>query len=866
MDMNDFYNTYKDIRNTFESQNLNLTPEEFLSLTNMRGIKFLPFKYVNENYSFTPYDSNVSESLNSKLKTGLNGKFVFSCKDDKIPILPNGYVLPFVSRVKENISTTFNKIIPFSTKADIGKDNKLPQYSLPSYMTLEKVFVPPNFSDVINELKNFRGDNPDNILSKLIKIMETNGLNDSNDCKKTSVKIAASNTENRKKDFQIELKRINGDFKNKFLPKGQLINRKGAMQYIQRLYKQKLKEGVFVDNEGQPIRTATKLVFALNLIPNDPKKSMDLLIRALSQDGVSNILERKKELSKEIISQEQAKIGEFGDDELFEKYGGGGDIEVQYGGAEDTAKAEQIIKDTVNLLNNQNMITIYGKTKDTFISDLESAETSYDPDEPEPTVATSTSMVKSGVGPGTGFGSGTGSASDFISNLFNKGSMGSSSSTGMGSGSDSCGNNTSIMCAGDDLVVTVTLKLNELIASCMNHKSIQNYGSQPGDLKKITNDEEGGADFTSTEPAPPKPVVNDAAKPVVTGAATAPSNSVVNDDQPDAPVVPAGTDVQTDAPVVPAGTDKPAGAAPLGSDAAPANPPDAAPADANPAAPDVSADTATLIAKTKELLDELNQLVILRNTTETESITKVDTEIRSKASTLDITGKEGINETTLNTFRKLFKDSSQDKTTKQLSEITKQLSKIVEKNYEIFIDTVIPIIKKILTDLVTNLSAQLADKKLQINEFVANLKKIEEYLKDSKDTTPTLGEEEKKVYDDATAFIGEQEEMITYANNPPSTETAFKGDEIKMHIISIIINSLAAELKKTNIEDDEALAALITKENVPDDLKVKAGGNNNNNSNNKTKNNRKSNKNKTKKRKGKKSNSRKFKFVKLKKV
>ena len=43
----------------------------------------------------------------------------------------------------------------------------------------------------------------------------------------------------------------------------------------------------------------------------------------------------------------------------------------------------------------------------------------------------------------------TGSASDFISNLFNKGSMGSSSSTGMGSGSDSCGNNTSIMCAGD---------------------------------------------------------------------------------------------------------------------------------------------------------------------------------------------------------------------------------------------------------------------------------------------------------------------------------------------------------------------------------------------------------------------------------
>ena len=519
LEMNAFYKTYNDIRKTFESQELKKTPQQLLSLTNLRGIKYLPFKYNDENYSFTPYDSgeSVSKSYNSKLKTGVNGKFVFSCKDTKIPILPNGYKLSFTSRFKEGVKNILSKL-PLSTEVDIGKDTSLPQYSLPSYMSLEKVFVPPNFGEVIEELKNFRGDNSDDILSKLIEIMEKNGLNDSNDCKKTSEKIAASNTETRKKDFQNELKRINDEFRKLYVPKGQLVNREGAMQYIQRLYMQKVKEGVFVDNNGQPIRTATKLVFALNLIPNDPIKSMDLLIRALSKDGVLSISERNIMLNKQIISDEESKIKDSKSRELFEFYEGGGDTMVQYGGAEDTAKAIQIITSTINLLSNQNMID--SKSKEMLISNLQSAEVNYNPNEPEPTVASSTSMVKSGVG--SNFGSGMGAmgamgaigamganiGSGFLSNLFNKGSMGSSSSSSsrMGSGSDSCGNNTSIMCSGDDLVITVTLKLNELIASCMEHESIQNYDSQPGNFQRITNIEDGGsyanASLQQQEPQP----------------------------------------------------------------------------------------------------------------------------------------------------------------------------------------------------------------------------------------------------------------------------------------------------------------------------------------------------------------------------
>ena len=203
MEMNKFYETYNDIRKTFESKTLELTPQQLLSLTNLRGIKFLPFKYNDENYSFTPYDSqeSVSKSLNSKLKTGLNGKFVFSCKDDKIPTLPNGYKLSFISRFKEGVKNMFSKL-PFSTEVDIGSDSSLPQYSLPSYMSLEKVFVPPNFSEVIKELKNFRGDNPDKILSRLIEIMEKNGLNDSNDCKKHPKKLQLLIPKLEKKTFR----------------------------------------------------------------------------------------------------------------------------------------------------------------------------------------------------------------------------------------------------------------------------------------------------------------------------------------------------------------------------------------------------------------------------------------------------------------------------------------------------------------------------------------------------------------------------------------------------------------------------------------------------------------------------------------
>jgi len=911
MEIMKFRTEYMTISGTFESQDLKMSPPRFLSLTNMRGIKFLPFKYNDENYSYAPYDTSVLQSRNESVIRGLNGKFVFSCKDEKIPILPNGYKLPFIGRFKEGVKNILSKI-PFSTEVDIGNDSSFPQYSLPSYMTLEKVLVPPNFSEVIQKIKDFRGDNPDSILKDLIKIMETNGINDSNDCKKTSGKIEASNIATRKKYYQAECDRIRKLFYSQnFVKDGKIINMEGAVQFIKNLYNQQIKPGVFVDSNGNSMRISTQLAFALDLIPNNPKLNMKILLKALSQPDVPTIIDRKKNLSKKLLDSENTEMA-AAKEELFDNEGGG----IQYGGAADAdvEKAEKIIKDTVNLLRAQNFIN--DETKDKYVADLGSARLIYNPNEQEPTPTTSsTSLVKSGVGPGTGVGYGRGVGSNFFANMFNKGSMGSSSSSGMGS--DSCGNNTSIVCNGEDLVVTVTLKLNELIASCMNPQMIQDYGSHPDNFKKIMNGEESGDGASvDVKPAAKANVQNDGTEPSKsgvevkvqndgtksgktgiessntgaevkvqkddTGSMKSATESTLSKSTDNAQSSQSATESTLSNPTdnaqssQPAGPTQPVDFAPPQSTAAASSQPGAAgtdssqPADvanaksgAQPsksgadtevkAAAPVSPETTKLIEDTKTLLLALRALVDSRTKTEDGMISTANTQIKESAAKYI---KKETNQDTLSEIGKVSLSEKDDATTK--------LSGIIETNYKTFIDTVMPIVKKTFTKLVETLNQQLKDNKTKINEFVANLKKIDEYLKDPKNTTsPSLGET-RKFYDDANTFIVEENDMVKYANTPPTIEDAVNDKDIKMHIISTVIRALE---KST---DNENVKTLLKNFKHPGEFEVEAGGNNNdnnnNNNNNKTKNNRKSNKNKTKKRKIKKSSNRKFKFAKVKKV
>ena len=903
MEISKFRSEYERISKTFESKDLKMSPTRFLSLTNLRGIKFLPFKYNDESYSYAPYDTEVEvlkpdnktvlKSRNENAKRGLNGKFVFSCKDEKIPILPNGYKLPFIGRVKEGFKNLLSKL-PFSTEVDIGSDSSLPQYSLPSYMTLEKIFVPPNFSEVITEIKNFRGDNPDDILKKLIKIMETNGLNDSNDCKKTSEKIEASTTATRKQYYQAELNRVRRLFNINYVKNGKIINEKGAIQFIKNLYNQQVKTGTFVDSNGNSMKISTKLVFGFDLVPGDSIASMNILLKSLSQSDVPTIVDRKKKLSEKILTSEETEMNAAKED-LIDNEGGG----IQYGGAADVDKADKIIKDTVNLLRTQNFIN--EDAKDKYVTDLDSALAIYDPNEKEPPpYALSTSMVKSGVGPGTGFGSGMGAmganiGSSILSKFFNKGSMGSSSSTGMGSGIDSCGNNTNIMCAGDDIVITVTLKINELIASCMEHKSIQNYGSQPGNFQQITNDEEGSNGEANAAPAPAKPVVqpadpdaNTAAKPAGTDAAPLGSDAA-----PPAPAKLAGADA------IESGSGKPVV---TGTDSAPganaANPPDATESgsgkpgvtgtDSAPGAnaaskPDVPAAPAAPAAKPAALdanaADEANPPPESGSGKPVVTGTKAADAAGTESNVPPETARH-IAET-----KELFKEvkpiSEERKKYKESANII--IDKILSKINDNTLDEIIKDLKtkidaikddasgdkghKIIVDTITSRYKDF----LESGEFTNNVTKIHDMgnkIKNSievtnKEIIANFSKSLEKL--DLKQLNESQQTEYSKAKKLSIPVILLTTDEMKHFFISTVMDRIEKKVGEEPNEINSKLYELLAKEENPQDQDELTGGVNNNN-NSKSKKNRKSNKNKTKKRKGKKSNSRKVKFTKVKKV
>ena len=79
-----------------------------------------------------------------------------------------------------------------STQADIGKNMDIPEYSLSSYMTIDKVMTPLNFDPIVTFLKS-RVDkvlnDPNSMIKEMVKLMETNGLNTTQGCKNNTEKI-----------------------------------------------------------------------------------------------------------------------------------------------------------------------------------------------------------------------------------------------------------------------------------------------------------------------------------------------------------------------------------------------------------------------------------------------------------------------------------------------------------------------------------------------------------------------------------------------------------------------------------------------------------------------------------------------------
>ena len=482
MNMTDFRKTNMKIIASSESQTLKMTPEQYLNVITLRGIKYLTFEYDNDLYSFADCNSREEalSSRNDELKAGLSAKFTFRCDEEKIPFLPNGYRFPTSRKIKEAVTKVKNALTFGSTEAGIGMDFNLPSYSLSSYMTLDKVMVPLNFDPIVQLLKSKNDDdlnNPDRIFKSLIKEMELYGLNTSAGCKDNTSKIKMASFQQRKTNFIKMCNNLRAEFNNACMING-VINRKKALNFFKNLYKRTAPPTIFVNEKGIPLKTVPQTVCAFNLLPNDPKEIYNLLITALSSPDIQDINARRQSIG-ESVKERNAE-----DDDSAGLLEGGAIPSFQ-----DIQKAENIIKYSIDMIGKQGFIP--PNIVNQYSEDLNTVATSYDAKEEEKKLALSSKMVttmgSSGMG-SSGMGSsgmvgGPSSSSNFLGNFFsNLGKQGSSSAsrTGSGIGNDSCGNNTSIVCNGDDLVVTVTLKLNELISSCMNPEMIQHLGNHPG--------------------------------------------------------------------------------------------------------------------------------------------------------------------------------------------------------------------------------------------------------------------------------------------------------------------------------------------------------------------------------------------------
>jgi hypothetical protein len=309
--------------------------------------------------------------------------------------------------------------------------------------------------------------------------MELHGLNTSAGCKDNTSKLKMASFQQRRANFFKMCNSLKTEFNKSCVING-VINRKKAVNFFKNLYKRTAPPNIFVNEKGISLQTVPQIVCAFNLMDKDNKELYSLLLLALSSPEIPSITARRVSIGESVVQQD--KENDFYKDNLLE----GGAPSLQ-----DTQKAENIIKYSIDMIGKQGFIP--PNIVNQYSEDLNTVAASYNPKEEEKKLALSSKMVttmgSSGMG-SSGMGSnmrgmvgGPSSSSNFLGNFFsNLGRQGSSSASGTGSGigNDSCGNNTSIVCSGDDLVVTVTLKLNELIASCMSPETIQHLGNHPG--------------------------------------------------------------------------------------------------------------------------------------------------------------------------------------------------------------------------------------------------------------------------------------------------------------------------------------------------------------------------------------------------
>ncbi|NDB85820.1 MAG: hypothetical protein EB127_24430 [Alphaproteobacteria bacterium] len=253
-----------------------------------------------------------------------------------------------------------------------------------------------------------------------------------------------------------------------------------------------------MNEQGITMQTVPKIVYALSLIPSDVNLTMKLLLLALSQPDIQSFKVQRTGISEKII--EQRTESEL-DDNVLE------------GGATPD-QAKQIIINSINTLDSQGFLP--PGSADRYRRALGTAAIGFDPTTVKqqleedikrvkenaaayiaaqqeaqkarvaqvaqmPAMTDSMAMVASGSQKLTMMDRAKSAASNF-------GSLFSKKSTAMVPGAvgmpmfsgDSCGNNTNITCNGEDLIISVSLKLSDLISSCVDPDMIEHINRALG--------------------------------------------------------------------------------------------------------------------------------------------------------------------------------------------------------------------------------------------------------------------------------------------------------------------------------------------------------------------------------------------------
>ena len=494
MDMIDFRKSNMKLIESSQSQKLDLTPLQFLNVTNLRGIRYLPFTYDDPTYSFAESDKrgDTKKSNNVNMKAGLKGKFTFRCDISAIPLLPNGYKYSWGSKALQSIKNFGRKFMPGSSQADIGKNMDIPEYSLSSYMTLEKVMTPLNFDPVISYLKKQKDDainKPDSMIKDLVKIMQDNGLNLTQSCKDNTGQLQTADLEQRKTEFITMANMIQNRFNNECMING-VVDPDKAIKFIQGLYNEKVEPGILVNEQGITMQTVPKIIYALSLIPSNIDLNMKLLLLALTKEDIQPLDVQRTDISKKIIRQRTK-------DQL--------DEDVLEGGASKD-DAVQIITNSINTLDSQGFLP--PGYANNYRRALSTVAIGFDPEtekqklvenatnaKENPALYVSSAQVApvvqaaqaaqgaqaiapiDSMQPASPKLKMIDRAKEAVSNVGSKlGSLFTRSQTAMVPGAagmpmfsgDSCGNNTNITCNGEDLIISVSLKLSDLISSCVD--------------------------------------------------------------------------------------------------------------------------------------------------------------------------------------------------------------------------------------------------------------------------------------------------------------------------------------------------------------------------------------------------------------